>query len=146
MGKRRRARETALQLLYQEDLLRREGESPDPAGSGPASSAAGGPAGPLGEEMDAYTAELVEGTLNRREEIDREIVRWSEHWTLDRMSVIDRNILRFAAYELLFRGDIPPSVIINEAVEIAKKFGSAESSVFINGILDRIRREHEREP
>jgi len=137
MGKRRKAREAALQALYQADVTWQ--------GKGTERSALLTRAGPLGEEMDAFTAELVDGTLTHKEEIDREIGRCSEHWTLDRMGVVDRNILRFAAYELMFRNDIPASVTINEAVEIAKKFGSEESAMFINGILDRIRKERQRD-
>ena len=138
MGKRRKAREAALQILYQADVTREDRES-QRTGSRSQS-------GPLGEEVDPFTAELVDGTLDHLEEIDGEIGRWSEHWSLDRMGIVDRNILRFATYELLFRSDIPSSVTINEAVEIAKKFGSEESSMFINGVLDRILRERRRDP
>jgi transcription antitermination factor NusB len=73
--------------------------------------------------------------------IDDVITRCTEHWDLDRMAVVDRNILRLAVYELGWRTETPPRVVINEAIEIAKKFGSRESGRFINGILDRVHRE-----
>jgi N utilization substance protein B len=69
------------------------------------------------------------------------IAQFAEHWHLDRMAVVDRNILRMAVYELLWQSDVPPKVTINEAIEIAKKFGTRESSRFINGVLDRIHKE-----
>ncbi len=88
---------------------------------------------------DAFCTELVEGTLGASEEIDALINDFSKHWKISRMPVVDRNIMRLATYELLKRDDIPPSVTINEAVEIGKKFGGRESGPFINGILDQIR-------
>jgi len=73
--------------------------------------------------------------------IDRTIAECTEHWDLDRMAVVDRNILRLGVWELRWSTDVPPKVAINEAIEIAKKFGTRESSRFINGILDRVHRE-----
>ena len=133
MTKRRKAREVALQFLYQLDL---QGEI-DPAPH----------AGefwdrhPLDEDLHAFAEELVCGTKSAQTKIDDIIVRYTEHWDLDRMAVVDRNILRLAVYELSFRAETPPKVVINEAIEIAKKFGTRESSRFINGILDRVHRE-----
>ncbi len=88
-----------------------------------------------------FAKELVNGVAEKQEEIDALIEKFSKHWKLSRMSAIDRNILRLATYELLYRPDIPPKVSINEAVELAKAFGSEESAAFVNGILDAIYRE-----
>ena len=88
----------------------------------------------------AYLQDLVRGVASHLEELDALIVRYSEHWRLERMTVVDRNLLRLAAFELLFKkGRVPPKVVINEAVELAKRFGSEDSSAFVNGILDQIR-------
>ena len=76
--------------------------------------------------------------------VDKTISEHATNWTLKRMAVVDRNILRFATYELLFRDDIPPKVTINEAVDIAKKFGDANSGKFVNGILDKIGKDAKR--
>jgi len=89
-------------------------------------------------DVREFTLEIVKGTRERLPEIDEIIKKAAEHWSLDRMAVIDRNILRAATYELLYRKDIPPSVAINEALEISKKYSTEESAPFINGILDRI--------
>jgi N utilization substance protein B len=80
----------------------------------------------------------VRGVLSDRDALDARIEAASEHWRLARMPVVDRNILRIGAWELTARSDIPASVAINEAIEVAKKFGGAESRAFVNGILDRI--------
>jgi transcription antitermination factor NusB len=132
-GRRRKAREVALQFLYQLDL---QGE-PDPAPH----AAEFWSRHPLDEAVHDFADELVQGAMKARREIDDTITRVTEHWDLERMAVVDRNILRLAVYELGWRTDTPPKVVINEAIEIAKKFGTAESSRFINGILDRIHRE-----
>ena len=84
---------------------------------------------------------LVRGTKANQAKIDQMISQFAEHWDLERMAVVDRNILRLAVYELLWTDDVPPKVAINEAIEIAKKFGTKESSRFINGVLDRIHKE-----
>ncbi len=93
----------------------------------------------------AYLVKLVEGVVAHQEELDALIVRYSEHWRLERMAVVDRNLLRLALYELLYQPEIPAKVVINEAVEMAKRYGSEDSGSFINGILDRIREEVGRE-
>ena len=127
MGSRRRARELALQLLYQHELTR----SPavvmqrefDDFNSAPAS-------------VQAFATELLAGCLEHLEEIDEELEQQTAHWRLERLAAVDRNILRLGLYELLFRPDTPPAVVIDEAIEIAKKFGAEDSARFVNGVLD----------
>ncbi len=132
MGTRRKARELGVQLLYQYDLGKMD---PDEAMS------LFWEHFPANLEIRDFCRQLVLGTLDRLALIDELLGEASENWSLHRMSVVDRNILRLATYELLDRSDIPPSVSLNEAIEIAKKFGTAESGRFINGVLDRIHRE-----
>jgi len=130
-GKRRLARELAVQFLYQFDL---SGGTPSEAW-------------PLfwqtqtdaGEMERKFAQDLVNGVIERRAEIDGKIAKYTEHWDLPRIAAVDRNILRLAIYEMLFRDDIPPVVSINEAVDIAKKFSTRESGAFVNGILDRLK-------
>ena len=133
MGKRRKARELALQLLYQLDV---QGE--------------GSPAPHLDEfwtrhpvdiEVRDFAEALVRGTKLHEAKIDELISQYALHWELERMAVVDRNILREGIFELLWAGGVPPKVAINEALEVAKKFSTHESSRFINGILDRIHKE-----
>jgi N utilization substance protein B len=128
--KRRKAREYALQILFQVDFTKKRIGSKDleEFWSGKKES----------RSVKEFTEDLVRGTLNSIDEIDAMIERVTENWLLKRMAAVDRNILRFAAYEILYRKDIPSAVTINEAIEIAKKFSSAESAPFINGILDRL--------
>jgi N utilization substance protein B len=92
-----------------------------------------------GGALPAYLRELVVGVGSHLEELDALIVRYSEHWRLERMTVVDRNLLRLAIYELLYQAGIPAKVVINEAVEMAKRYGSEASGGFINGILDQVR-------
>jgi transcription antitermination protein NusB len=91
------------------------------------------------EKVPAYLVELVTGVGSHLDELDALIVRYSEHWRLERMTVVDRNLLRLAIFELVYQPEIPPKVVINEAVELAKKYGSEASGGFVNGILDQIR-------
>jgi N utilization substance protein B len=133
MGKRRKSRELALQFLYQLDL--NSGDDPAPYETEFWSRH------PVDAAARAFADELVRGTKQNQPKIDHLIAQSAEHWDLDRMAADDRNILRLAAYELLFQYDVPPKVVINEAIEIAKKFGTAESGRFINGVLDRIHKE-----
>lgn len=95
-----------------------------------------------GENDDAaaftYAKTLVEGTLDHLTEIDSLIRKQAEHWRLERMPAVDRNILRLAVYEFLFEPDVPKLVILDEAIELAKSFGSEQSSRFVNGVLDGI--------
>ncbi len=91
-----------------------------------------------GTNIKKFVEDLVKGTIDNLEEIDRVIQEVAEHWKMERMAAVDRNILRFAVYEILYREDIPPAVTINEALEIAKKYSTLESAPFINGLLDKI--------
>ena len=95
---------------------------------------------PADPEVREFCILLVRGSQERLAVIDDLLAEASEHWTLTRMSAVDRNILRIAVYELLDRPDIPPSVSINEAIEIAKKYSTPDAALFINGVLDRIKR------
>ncbi len=94
---------------------------------------------PAGNAIREFAVKLVEGVLAQRTEVDERISRYAENYEIGRLAVVDRNILRLAIYEMLHRTDIPPIVSINEAIEIAKRFGSEESSRFVNGILDRVK-------
>ncbi|MFN8545887.1 MAG: transcription antitermination factor NusB [Candidatus Binatia bacterium] len=129
MGSRRAGRELALQALYQLDMT----ESEDPRELGLFWSYFDRPA-----EVQAFAQELVDGTLRQRERIDKLIAESAEHWRLPRLSKVDLNLLRLATYELLDRPEIPSSVTLNEAVEIARRFGSDDSASFVNGVLDHI--------
>jgi transcription antitermination protein NusB len=131
--KRRKAREYALQLLFQVDFTRRELEQKD------LEEFWSGKKEP--SEIKEFSERLVKGTLDNLDEIDRTIEKYTENWFLKRMAAVDRNILRFAAYEILYRKDIPSVVTINEALEIAKKYSSAEAASFLNGVLDKMARE-----
>ena len=90
------------------------------------------------EDVANFMKELVVSLIDKMEEIDEIIQKFSDHWVLDRMTVIDRNILRMGTCELLFSFSTPPKVVINEAIDIAKKYGSEDSPEFINGILDKV--------
>jgi transcription antitermination protein NusB len=90
------------------------------------------------DETRARAEALVRGTLLRAEEIDAAIVAVARNWRLDRMAAVDRSILRLGVYELLAEPQTPPAVVINEAVEMAKRFGEADSAAFVNGILDGV--------
>jgi N utilization substance protein B len=133
MGKRRKARELALQFLYQ--LEQNGAIDPGPF------EAEFWARHPVDAEAREFAGSLVHGAKQHQSEIDKRIAECAEHWDIDRMAVVDRNILRLAVYELLFEPAVPGKVAINEAIEIAKKFGTRESSRFINGVLDRIHRE-----
>jgi N utilization substance protein B len=133
MGRRRKAREVALQFLYQLDQTGAD----DPAPYEDDFWARH----PVDADARAFASTLVRGTKAEQAKIDALIAESAEHWDLERMAVVDRNILRMAVYELLCEPSVPGKVAINEAIEIAKKFGTAESSRFINGVLDRIHRE-----
>jgi len=85
-----------------------------------------------------YADEIVRGVAENVETIDKRVTAASQNWRLERMSRVDRNLLRLGTWELLFRGDVPRAVILDEAVELAKSFGTDESSGFVNGVLDRI--------
>jgi N utilization substance protein B len=91
------------------------------------------------DRVPAYLEKLVGGVAEHQEELDRLIRQHSEHWRLERMALVDRNLLRLALWELMYHPEIPAKVVINEAVELAKRYGSEESGAFVNGILDRLR-------
>ena len=130
MGRRRQSRETALQLLYALDMTRVNVREV---------LRAGWTEKMLSPEIRDFTTTLVTGVIERRDEIDACIQECSTNWSLERIGLVERNILRFAIYELCFLSDIPPNVTINEAVEVAKKYGTEEAPAFINGILDRVK-------
>ncbi len=132
MGQRRFSRELALKFLYQFEF--NEADFDDQMASFIERTS-------CKEEVKAFMEELVSKVLSHMEEIDGILKKYSEHWALDRMTVIDRNTLRLGVCELFYSQTIPPKVVINEAVEIAKKYGSEESPDFINGILDKIFKE-----
>lgn len=129
---RRQARETALQVLFQIDLLKDEENNPEHIVERWADEFA------LPNGYLPFAKELVIGTIKNRQRIDHDIELISKDWTLKRMSGVDRNLLRLACFELLYREDIPASVTINEAIEIAKHYGSEDSARFVNGILDQM--------
>jgi len=125
----RRGRELAMQALYQRDLAHVDaGDLLDTI-----DSTLGPP-----EEAKALARELVCGVCETLEQLDQRIILVADHWDIQRMSAIDRNCLRLACYELVARRDIPFRVIIDEAIEVAKRYGSEQSGAFVNGILDAI--------
>jgi N utilization substance protein B len=129
-GARSSGRELALKFLYSADLSGHAGEEDFDLFVNQAKD--------RGRVVD-FARQLVRGVVTRRAELDAHILKLAKNWTIKRMAVVDRNVLRLGIYELLF-GDSPDLVVINEAVEIAKKFGSAQSGAFVNGILDQVRR------
>jgi N utilization substance protein B len=131
MGTRRKARELAVQLLYQYDLAKMDPEE---------AMRLFWEYFPVNLDTREFCGQLVLGTLDHLTLVDELLSEASENWSLRRMSVVDRNILRLATYELLDRPDIPPSVSLNEAIEIAKKYSTPDAAVFINGVLDRVKR------
>jgi len=127
VGSRRRARELALQLLYQYELTHGELEQMQAD-----FDEWRGATDAVREFADA----LLRGTLEHLAEIDGELEQQTAHWRLDRLAAVDRNIIRLAMYELLFQSATPHAVVIDEAIEIAKKYGAEESPRFVNGVLD----------
>ncbi len=135
MRKRTRARELALQMLYQLDargddawdlvdpMLQREE--------------------PGADDVHEFARELIRGTMDKRDEIDVLLKDAAQNWQLHRMAVVDRNILRMAVFEMMNLDAVPTKVTINEAIELGKRFSTKQSGSFINGILDRIRREQD---
>ncbi|MCG2711007.1 MAG: transcription antitermination factor NusB [Candidatus Omnitrophica bacterium] len=133
MRNRTLSRECALQILYTVDIQK---------------------TAPLAELVNDYWQKrsddeiirqfamvLVNGTLAHRKDIDKLITEYTDNWRIERMAVIDRNIIRMATFELMYLEQIPPKVAINEAVELAKKFGDDESGRFVNGVLDKINKQ-----
>jgi transcription antitermination protein NusB len=135
MGKRRRAREAAIQYHFWRDL--QHGEAPKRIEDFWEFC-------PATEGVREFAQPLIEGMVAHRDQIDERIRKYCENYNLNRISAVDRNVLRLAIYEMLYRDDIPPVVSINEAIELAKTFGGAESGKFVNGILDRVRKDLDR--
>jgi len=104
----------------------------------PASVTAFPPPIEIAPDAKPFAEQLAQGVLDHLPELDALLQRVADHWSIDRMAVVDRNVLRCALFELLYLDEIPAKVTINEAIEIAKRFGSEESGAFVNGILDRI--------
>lgn len=136
MGARRKARECALQMLFQYDIARPDVEELiktywEEMSESPRT------------DVSDFAIDLVKGTIDHLDEIDERIRKRTEHWRISRMAVVDRNLLRLAVYEFLFQPDTPKTVVINEALEIARRFSTYEATQFINGILDGIKRDLE---
>ena len=131
MGRRRKARESTLQILFQlefddstlEKTLNEHWKNKK-----------------VHKEIQEYSNWLAKGIVTHQEKIDNIIQSTSEHWRISRMALIDRNILRMAVFELLYEESIAPAVVINEAIEVAKKYSGEKASTFINGILDAVRK------
>ena len=155
MGKRREARERAVQFLFQYDLNPPEklDEALDHFWNSQRTAAIAEDKGdstwgqkvelpaPTTEEaaIRLFADPLIRGALEHRSEADACIIQHAQNWDLPRIAAVDRNILRLAIYEMLHRDDIPPVVSINEAVDIAKKFSTEDSGKFVNGILDKVK-------
>jgi transcription antitermination factor NusB len=129
MGKRRRARELAIQVLFHLEY-----NPGDPEESFDTICKSFLPP----KEIRPFSKSLVLGVWENKKDLDRLIGQASKHWRIERMSRVDRNILRIAVFEVVYMGDIPPKVSIDEAVELGKKYGTEESGAFINGVLDHI--------
>ncbi len=132
MGKRRKAREAAIQYHFWRDL--QHGEMPEKIDDFWEFC----PATPRVRE---FAQPLIEGMVTHLDDVDERIKRYCENYDFHRIAPVDRNILRLAIYEMLYRDDIPPVVSINEAIELAKTFGGGDSGRFVNGILDRVKKD-----
>lgn len=130
MRKRTQSRECALKILYQAELTRRNIHL--------AAEKFWSEFETIDEHVQSFSNRLTLGVEQNLPAIDAKISKHATNWQLKRMAVIDRNVLRIGVFELLYTSDIPPKVTINEAVELAKKYGDLESSKFVNGILDKI--------
>ena len=135
MRRRTKSREYTLQMLYQLDIRHATPEQIVEEFWREHASA---------DDVRVFANELFVGTAQRLSEIDPRIADHADNWELKRMAVIDRNILRLGVFELLFLDDVPPKVCINEAIELAKRFGDAEWGKFVNGILDAVHKKHAR--
>jgi len=132
MRKRTQAREIALQALYQHEIQRRADQNLKVAWEEFLAETTDDPG------VRDYARFLMEGVLNRLEELDGRIADVAENWNLNRIAIVDRCILRIALFELLDSADVPPKVAINEAIDLAKKFSTEQSGNFVNGILDKV--------
>ena len=133
MGNRRYSRELVIQFLYLTEM--NVGEIANQLKSFWENNSC------KEEDVQSFTEDILKDIFDHKEEIDVQLEKYSDNWTLSRMAVIDRNLLRMAASELMYSKTVPPKVAIDEAVEIAKKYGTADSPNFINGVLDRILKE-----
>lgn len=138
MRKRTKAREFALQILYQLDI------TDDTPGVALGVFWQALAEENISQEIKDFTEQLVRGVIQNLTTINAKIAKYATNWQLQRMAVVDRNILRLGCYELAFRDDIPPKVSINEAVDIAKKYSGGEAGKFVNAILDKIKLERNR--
>ncbi len=129
MVNRRKSRELAMQALFYIDRSKNDSEETIKLFCDNFT---------FSQKASPFFLKLVNGVIHTRQDIDPIIERFSSNWKMSRMSCVDRNIIRIAVYELLFCGDIPSKVSMNEAIDIGKKFGGEESGAFINGILDSI--------
>jgi len=138
MRKRTQARETTLKILYQIDIVHNDAQkaidnyfvyNPE-----------------LDQEIKDFTTMLVLGTAEHAKEIDEKISKFATNWELKRMAIVDLNILRLACFEFIYLADIPSKVTINEAVELAKRYGGNDSGKFVNGILDKINKTEFKKP
>ncbi len=136
MGTRRQARELAMQALFYMDMQKYASEEMLEYFCGCFCTS---------KKSRPFLIKLVNGVLEEKGQIDTLVERFSQNWQINRMSCVDRNVMRIAVYEMIYCDDIPPKVSINEAVDIGKKFGTQESGAFINGIMDSIRGELEKE-
>ena len=132
MGKRRLSREFVIQFLYLTEMNKGEIQN---------QLQLFWESHPAAEDVQLFTEVILKDVFDHKEQIDVRLEKYSDNWTLSRMTVIDRNLLRMAASEILYSKTVPPKVAIDEAVEIAKRFGSEDSAHFINGILDRVLKE-----
>lgn len=126
---RRQSREIALQILFQKEFAPRISHNDFLAVYESS----------VEKDVMNYADELISGVINNQTEIDSSIQKISSHWKIDRMSTVDRNVLRIAVYEMKFASNpLKQNIVINEAIEIARKFGTTESASFVNGLLDQI--------
>ena len=128
-GRRSQGREAALKVLYQLDV------TSDPPEEGLKIFFRHHR---ISVSSQPFVSQLVKGTWEHRQAIDSVLSRYATNWRLDRMAMVDRNVLRLGTFELLFGNETPPKVVINEAVELAKRFGTTDSGKFVNGVLDSI--------
>ena len=132
MGRRRKAREDTLRILFRLEFENKQIEKTlDQYWKNKKAS----------EEIKEYSTWLVNGVISDQAKIDNIIQQVSEHWRISRMALVDRNILRMAVFELLYEENIAPAIVINEAIEIAKKYSGEEAATFVNGILDAVRKD-----
>ena len=132
MGQRRKAREDTLRILFRLEFENKQiKKTLNQYWKSKKAS----------EEIKEYSTWLVNGVISDQAKIDNIIQQVSEHWRISRMALVDRNILRMAVFELLYEEKIAPAIVINEAIEIAKKYSGEEAATFVNGILDAIRKD-----